>query len=87
MGIAAIIVTCLVALVSFFIGGFVSTWSAGASDPGRSLINGFLVWSLWLVAVALLATFGIGAPAAAVDTEELMDTIRSGSWQSSWPWC
>ena len=96
MGVVAIIVTSLIALVSFFVGGFVSTWSAGVSDPGRSLINGFLVWSLWLVAVALLATFGIGsivgaagnlfgqisAPAADVDTQQLIDTIRSGSWQS-----
>ena len=55
------IVTGLVALVSFFIGGFVSSWSAELSDNGRSLLNGFLVWALFLVLLMILAAFGAGS--------------------------
>lgn len=96
MGFAALLVTSVIALVAFFVGGFVSTWSAGISDTGRSVINGFLVWALWLVAVALLATFGIGAIAGAmgelfgqvgtptpdVEADQLVEAVRSSSWQS-----
>ena len=96
MGFLAILVTSLVALVAFFVGGFVSTWSAGISDTGRSVINGFLVWALWLVAIAFLATFGIGSiagsmgelfgqvsvPSPDVEAEQLIEILRSSSWQS-----
>jgi hypothetical protein len=82
--------------VSFFLGGFIATWSSGVSDPGRSLVNGFLVWALWLVAVAVLGAFGIGAiagamgdlfgqisaPSTDIEMDALIDTLRSSSWQS-----
>lgn len=55
------IVTGLIALVAFFVGGFVSSWSANLSDNGRSLLNGFLVWALFLVLLMILAAFGAGS--------------------------
>jgi hypothetical protein len=55
------IVTGIIALVAFFIGGFVSSWSAELSDNGRSLLNGFLVWALFLVLLMILAAFGAGS--------------------------
>jgi hypothetical protein len=96
MGFVAILVTSVIALVAFFIGGFIATWTSGVSDPGRSLVNGFLVWSLWLVSVAVLGAFGLGAIAGAmgdlfgqvsapspdVEMDALIDTLRSASWQS-----
>lgn len=96
MGIVALLVTSIIALVSFFVGGFVSTWTAGVSDPGRSLVNGFLVWALWVVAVAILAAFGVGAIAGAMgelfgqlsapdpdlEPDALVDALRDASWQS-----
>jgi hypothetical protein len=60
-GFVAILATSVIGLVSFFIGGFVASWSAGLADPGRSLLNGFLVWALWLVAVFALALLGLGS--------------------------
>jgi hypothetical protein len=60
-GFAAVLVTSVIGLVSFFIGGFVASWSAGLADQGRSLLNGFLVWALWLVVVIVLALLGLGS--------------------------
>src|SRR6478672_10589422 len=37
LGIGASIVTSVIILVAFFIGGFISSWSANLSDPGRAL--------------------------------------------------
>lgn len=96
LGIVAVIVTSLIALVSFFVGGFVASWSAGISDTGRSLVNGFLVWALWLVAVAVLAALGIGSfagamgelfgqidqPSVDVEPDVLIASLRDSSWSS-----
>jgi hypothetical protein len=61
VGFVAVLATSLIALVAFFVGGFVASWSAGLADQGRSLLNGFLVWALWLVAVIVLALLGLGS--------------------------
>ncbi len=96
LGIVAVIATSAIAIVSFFIGGFVSSWSAGLADPGRALLNGFLVWTLWLAIVILLAALGVGAIVGAmgqlfgevaisgpdVDPAELVDILRSSAWQT-----
>ena len=95
-GFVAVLVTSGIALISFFIGGFVSSWSAGLMDQGRSLLNGFLVWALWLVGVIVLAALGLGSFVGAVgdvfgqvaletpdiERQELLDLLRSGSWQT-----
>jgi hypothetical protein len=96
MDFVGIIVTSAIALGSFFVGGFVATWSSATSQTGRALINGFLVWTLWLVALAFLGAFGIGSIAGAagelfgnlsvaapdVEPEELMDVLETASWTS-----
>jgi hypothetical protein len=61
VGFVAVLATSAIALVAFFVGGFVASWSAGLADQGRSLLNGFLVWALWLVAVIVLALLGLGS--------------------------
>jgi hypothetical protein len=60
-GFVAVLATSAIGLISFFVGGFVASWSAGLADQGRSLLNGFLVWALWLVAVIVLALLGLGS--------------------------
>lgn len=54
------IITAVIALLCFFVGGFVAARSAAA--PGRlaGLLNGFLVWGLGLFVVLLLAGLGLG---------------------------
>lgn len=98
MDAIGIIITSAIALASFFVGGFVANWTSGTSGMGRALVNGFLVWTLWLVGVALLGAFGIGSVAGAmgelfgqvsiaapdvdVEAEQLLDTVRTASWTS-----
>jgi hypothetical protein len=54
------ILTALIALVSFFIGGFVAGRAAAVDGRGAGLLNGFLVWGLGLILVLLLAGMGLG---------------------------
>ena len=58
-GIGAII-TAAIALLSFFIGGFVAARSAAAPGRMAGLLNGFLVWGLGLFVVLMLAGLGLG---------------------------
>lgn len=57
----ATIVGSLIALVSFFLGGFVAAWSDNALDNRRGALDGFLVWALWLLVVLIGGALGIGA--------------------------
>jgi len=96
LGVVAIAATSVIALVSFFLGGYVSSWSAGLTGGARSALNGFLVWASWLVVVLLLAAAGLGSLVGAmgelfgdinlaapdVAPEELVTTLRATSWQS-----
>ncbi len=92
------IVTGLITLIAFFIGGFISSWSANLSDNGRSLLNGFLVWALFLVLLMVLTAFGVGsifgaatdllrdvainAPDIGVTPEEALRGARESAWSS-----
>lgn len=96
LGIVAVAVTSAIALASFFLGGYVSSWSAGLTGGARSALNGFLVWALWLVVVLLLAALGLGSLVGAmgelfgdvnlaapdVEPEELVTMLRESSWQT-----
>lgn len=96
LGSVAVVVTSAIALIAFFVGGFIAAWSGGLSDPGRSMLNGFLVWTLWLLGVLLLAAFGLGSIVGAmgqlfgdvtvgrpdVDPAQLVDILKQSSWQS-----
>ena len=52
--------TAIIALVSFFIGGYVAGRSSAAAGTWSGILNGFLVWGLGLLLVLLLAGMGLG---------------------------
>ena len=54
------IVTAIVALLSFLVGGFVAGRTAAVTGRWAGLLNGFLVWGLGLLLVILLAGMGLG---------------------------
>ncbi len=95
LGIVAVITTSVIALVAFFVGGFISSWSGELSDPGRSMLNGFLVWALSLVGILLLAAVGLGSlvgamgqlfgdvlPGSQVDPAKIVDVLKGSAWQT-----
>jgi hypothetical protein len=59
-GAAAGIITAVIGLVSFFIGGLVAGRSAAVGGRGTGALNGFLVWALGMLVVLALAAFGLG---------------------------
>ena len=59
-GAAAGIITAVIALVAFFIGGLVAGRSAAVGGRGSGALNGFLVWALGIMVVLVLAAFGLG---------------------------
>jgi hypothetical protein len=60
-GIAGGIVSAVLGLIAFFIGGFVASRSATVMNRGYGALNGFLVWALGVVLILALAAFGLGS--------------------------
>ena len=54
------IITAIIALLSFLIGGFVAGRTAAVEGRWAGLLNGFLVWGLGLLLLILLAGMGLG---------------------------
>ncbi|HEY7589477.1 MAG TPA: hypothetical protein VH723_00650 [Candidatus Limnocylindrales bacterium] len=86
-GIAATIVGSVIALLSFFLGGFVAAWSDGAIDGRRGALDGFMVWALWLVVVLVAGAIGAGAALGEFgsmfgDLGADPSTIQSGALQT-----
>ena len=52
--------TAIIALISFFVGGFVAARTSAVGGRLAGLLNGFLVWGLGLLLVLLLAGLGMG---------------------------
>jgi hypothetical protein len=81
----ATIVGSLVALVSFFLGGFIAAWSDNAVDNRRGALDGFLAWALWLLFVLVAGALGLGALFGDVgglfptDATPDLNAIRSGA--------
>lgn len=59
-GAASGIVSAIIALLAFAIGGFVAGRTAGVIGRGYGALNGFLVWALGVVLILALAAFGLG---------------------------
>ena len=69
------IATGVIALIAFFIGGFVAARTAAVRGRDNGLLNGFLVWALSIPLVLLLAGMGLGAVLGAAG--ELFGQVRT----------
>jgi hypothetical protein len=54
------VITAAIALLSFFLGGFVAARSSAVPGQGTGALNGFLVWALGILLILVLAAFGLG---------------------------
>jgi hypothetical protein len=85
LGIGASIVTSIITLVAFFIGGFISAWSANLSDPSRALLNGFLVWALFVAVLGAASNLfdQLRLPTDVnVNQAQAIQALKDASWQS-----
>jgi hypothetical protein len=55
------IVSAILALLAFFVGGYIAARTSGVVGRGYGALNGFLVWGLGIVVVLALAAFGLGS--------------------------
>lgn len=87
------VVSAVLALIAFFVGGYVAGRMSESNDNGSGALNGFLVWALALVLILILAAFGAGAafgtlaenfgpvvPGTDVDPAQAADAAKSASW-------
>jgi hypothetical protein len=60
VGAGAGIVTGIIGLLSFLLGGFVAGRTSAVRGRDAGLLNGFLVWALGIGLILLLASMGVG---------------------------
>ena len=60
-GMAGGIVSAIIALLAFMVGGYVAARTSGVVGRAYGALNGFLVWGLGMVVVLALAAFGLGS--------------------------
>jgi len=53
--------SAIIALIAFFVGGYVAARASGVVGRGYGALNGFLVWGLGMVVVLALAALGLGS--------------------------
>jgi hypothetical protein len=58
---AASIVSAVLALIAFFVGGFMAGSTAASRDSDEGLLHGVLTWAVGIVAILGLALLGAGA--------------------------
>jgi hypothetical protein len=54
------IITGVLAVVAFIVGGFVAAWTADVDEPDSAIMHGFLVWALFVVFTAAVLSLGAG---------------------------
>ena len=60
-GLAGAIVTGVIGLIAFLVGGFVASRTAAVVGRGYGALNGLLVWALGLALILGLAAMGLGS--------------------------
>jgi hypothetical protein len=54
------VVTGIVGLIAFFVGGYVASKTSGARDPRAGLLDGLFVWALVSILILLFSSLGVG---------------------------
>jgi hypothetical protein len=54
------LVTGIIGLIAFFVGGYVASMTSGARDTRAGLLDGVLVWALVTILILLFSSLGIG---------------------------
>ena len=54
------VVTGIVGLIAFFVGGYVASKTSGARDTRAGLLDGLFVWALVTILILLFSSLGIG---------------------------
>ena len=60
-GLGGALASAVIALIAFFVGGFMASRTATVMQRGYGAVNGFLVWALGVVLILALAAFGLGS--------------------------
>jgi hypothetical protein len=60
-GAGSAIASAVIAIITFFIGGWVASHTAATMSRGYGALNGLLVWALGVVLILALAAFGLGS--------------------------
>lgn len=74
-GIIGAVVSAIIGLIAFGVGGYVAGRSAGVTGRGWAAFNGFLVWALGLFVILALTAFGLGQLFGAA--AEVFDQFRN----------
>jgi hypothetical protein len=85
--VVASIVTGLFVALAFAAGGFVASWTALVTDPGRAILHGFLVWATFVLLLLLLVAAGLGGALGSATrvfagefTTEAADLFTDAAW-------
>ena len=55
-----VVVTGIIGLIAFFVGGYVASMTSGARDTSAGLLNDVLVWALVTILMLLFSSLGTG---------------------------
>ncbi len=88
------VIAAAVALLTFFIGGFIAAWSGDVVGDARGALYGFLVWAFWLLIVLFAGGLGLGqlfgavggtladVTAADLSREEILQALETGAFRT-----
>ena len=54
------VITGIVGLIAFFVGGYVASMTSGARDERAGLLDGLLVWAFVTILMLLFSSLGVG---------------------------
>ena len=81
-----LIITGLLAVLAFVVGGFIAAWTAEIDEPDTAIMHGFLVWALFVLLTAAVISIGAGSALGSLSggltagTDLTADQIKDAGW-------